>query len=270
MRSNLAGQDVWLLVLDTCGINVWCAAGKKTFSTDELVKQITRTALELVVDHRTVIVPQLGATGIAAHRVKALCGFSVIYGPIRSDDLAVFLDNEFQAEPGMRLVTFTLPERMILVPVELSLLVRSLWWFVPLLFLISGISQSIYSIDQAWNRGLILIVATAVGIVSGAVLVPLLLPYLPGRSFSLKGFICGAICGIVLVYLVFTNLPVYDGAAAWFWVCSVSSYLGMNFTGSTPFTSPSGVEWEMRRAIPFQIITTAVAATLWIAAPFIG
>jgi hypothetical protein len=27
----------------------------------------------------------------------------------------------------------------------------------------------------------------------------------------------------------------------------------MNFTGSSTYTSPSGVEWEMRRAIPWQL-----------------
>jgi len=28
----------------------------------------------------------------------------------------------------------------------------------------------------------------------------------------------------------------------------------MNFTGSSTYTSPSGVEWEMRRAIPLQLL----------------
>jgi hypothetical protein len=33
LRSALAGNDAWILVLDTKGINVWCAAGKGTFGT---------------------------------------------------------------------------------------------------------------------------------------------------------------------------------------------------------------------------------------------
>jgi hypothetical protein len=48
----------------------------------------------------------------------------------------------------------------------------------------------------------------------------------------------------------------------------VGSYLAMNFTGTTPFTSPSGVEKEMRRAIPLQILALVVAAGLWIGAAF--
>lgn len=270
VRSSLAGQDAWLLVLDTCGINVWCAAGKGTFSTDELVLQIARTALEQVVDHRQVVVPQLGATGVAAHKVKERSGFSVRYGPIRAADLAAFLNNNFKAAREMRQVTFSLAERTVLIPVEFYLLARSLWWIVPLLFVISGIGPSIYSINQAWDRGLVLIAATSAGIGSGTILVPLLLPYLPGRPFSLKGLVPGIISGGFLVYLLLDNRSVYECGAAWLWVCSVSSYLAMNFTGSTPFTSGSGVEWEMKRAIPLQILAAVVAALLWLLAPFIG
>ena len=39
LRSSLAGVDGYILVLDTHGINVWCAAGKGTFGTDELVNR---------------------------------------------------------------------------------------------------------------------------------------------------------------------------------------------------------------------------------------
>ncbi|MDX1580667.1 MAG: mercury methylation corrinoid protein HgcA, partial [Alphaproteobacteria bacterium] len=33
LRTALAGRSAWLLVIDTKGINVWCAAGKGTFGT---------------------------------------------------------------------------------------------------------------------------------------------------------------------------------------------------------------------------------------------
>src|SRR5512138_2445510 len=45
LRSALAGWDAYLLVLDTQGINVWCAAGKGTFGTEELLRQIQATQL---------------------------------------------------------------------------------------------------------------------------------------------------------------------------------------------------------------------------------
>ena len=51
---------------------------------------------------------------------------------------------------------------------------------------------------------------------------------------------------------------------------TVSSYAAMNFTGATPFTSPSGVEKEMRQGIPIQIIAVVIAAVAWVAAPFVN
>ena len=51
---------------------------------------------------------------------------------------------------------------------------------------------------------------------------------------------------------------------------AVSSYAAMNFTGATPYTSPSGVEKEMRQGIPIQIIAVAVAVISWVAAPFVN
>ena len=65
LRSALRGIDGYLLVLDTKGINVWCAAGKGTFGTDELVARIEATRLAEVVRHRRLILPQLGAPGVA-------------------------------------------------------------------------------------------------------------------------------------------------------------------------------------------------------------
>jgi hypothetical protein len=43
----------------------------------------------------------------------------------------------------------------------------------------------------------------------------------------------------------------------------------MNFTGSTPFTSPSGVEKEMRRAIPMQVAALLIATIMWVGSAFI-
>ena len=65
------------LVLDTKGINVWCAAGKGTFGTDELIRRINLVKLHEVVEHREIIVPQLGAPGVAGYIVKKETGFKV-------------------------------------------------------------------------------------------------------------------------------------------------------------------------------------------------
>ncbi|TLM69738.1 MAG: acetyl-CoA synthase subunit gamma, partial [Actinobacteria bacterium] len=122
VRACLAGRDAWLLVLDTRGVNVWCAAGKGTFGTAELVRRVRDTQLAQVVSHRRLVVPQLGATGVAAHRVRAESGFAVAWGPVRAADLPAFLDAGMEATAEMRRVRFPLRDRARLVGVELSVL----------------------------------------------------------------------------------------------------------------------------------------------------
>lgn len=53
------------------------------------------------------------------------------------------------------------------------------------------------------------------------------------------------------------------------WVTTASSYLAMNFTGATPYTSLSGVEQEMRKGLPFQLIGAGLSVVFWITAPFL-
>jgi hypothetical protein len=106
LRKNLAGENGWILVLDTKGINVWCAAGKGTFGTKELVNRIRFTSLDKLVNHRRLILPQLAATGVAAHKVKEETGFNVHYGPVRASDIRKFISNGYRADKKMRRVTF--------------------------------------------------------------------------------------------------------------------------------------------------------------------
>ena len=268
LRNEINGMDSWILVLDTRGINVWCAAGKKTFSTDEVVRQVERSGLERIVSHKKLILPQLGATGVSARQVKKRCGFEVVWGPVRAADIKTFINAGFKADKSMRRVTFSLGERMVLVPVELTMLQKYLLWVLPLIFLISGVGTGVFSFGLAWHRGLMVVAALAGGILSGAVFVPMLLPWIPGKAFSLKGLIAGVIMGVPVSWLVLNGFHLLDAAALVLLTTALSSYLAMNFTGATPFTSPSGVEKEMRIAIPGQAFAVIVSISLWIGSAF--
>ena len=126
VRQSLSGRNCWLLVLETYGINVWCAAGKGTFGTGELVRRVTSSGLAKVVSHRRLILPILGAPGVSAHQVARRCGFVVSYAAIRAADLPGYLDNGMLTTPGMRQLTFTLYERLVLIPVEIVLALKSI------------------------------------------------------------------------------------------------------------------------------------------------
>lgn len=269
LRKELGGIDAWLLVLDTRGINVWCAAGKGTFSTEELVNRVKDTELEKIVSHRELIVPQLGATGVAGYRVKKASGFKVVWGPIQARDIRFFLENGKKASEPMRHVTFTMGERLVLIPVELSELIKPTCWALVLAFVISGIGSNVFSFLAAWSRGMLMILAYAAGILGGAVAVPAFLPWLPGKAFSIKGIWTGVVTGIVMLLLFHGQVSVLEAFSLMLISVAVSSFFAMNFTGATPFTSPSGVEKEMRKAIPIQASVLLVAMAIWIGAGFI-
>jgi hypothetical protein len=270
LRKALASISAWILVLDTRGINVWCAAGKDLFSTDEVVRRVKRSQLEKVVTHNRLILPQLAATGVAAHHVKKGSGFKVIWGPVRAKDIRSFLTNGLKAEKSMRQVTFTTKDRVVLIPVELSHLPKPTLWILLAAFLISGIGTHVFSFSEAWVRGIMLIIAYAAGILAGAVTTPVLLPWIPGRSFALKGAILGILTGAGIVALFRSDLHLFGGLALILCTTAISSYLAMNFTGSTPFTSPSGVEKEMRKAIPMQTVALLLAIVAWVGSAFAG
>jgi len=199
VRKELTGIDAWLLVLDTKGINVWCAAGKGTFGTKELCAKILSTNLHDVVEHRTVIVPQLGAPGIAAHEVKAFTDFRVVYGPVRAADIPAYLEAGMKATDEMRHVTFNMRDRVTLTGTELS------WAWKPKTLAIMAavvLASGIYGMQFSWRavvlRGGFALLAAIAGLIAGGFVTPLLLPWVPGRMFALKGAIVGAVFAIPL------------------------------------------------------------------------
>lgn len=265
LRRELASVNAWILVVDTRGINVWCAAGKRTFSNEEIAYQVKRARLSERVSHRRLVLPQLAAPGVAAHLLPEACGFHGHFGPIRAADIPAWLAAGNRADEAMRTVTFTLAERLVLVPVELSLIIRVFLLICLGIVAVSGIGPGDYSLSAAWERGLKGIAASALAIGAGAVFTPAFLPWLPFRQFWAKGMVAGLAAGIF-----FWNGagPMNDRLALWLWTAVAASFMAMNFTGATPFTSLSGVTWEMRRGLPVQIIGSLVALVLWLAAPF--
>ena len=265
---DMRGYDLWLLILDTKGINVWCAAGKGTFGTDEIIQRVKTSRLDEVVNHSNLIVPQLGAPGVAAHTVKKGCGFKVTYGPVRSSDLSDFLENGQKATQSMRRVTFGVVERLVLTPVELVNTWKQVIWSLLALFILGGIGPEIFSFSAAWSRGGAAILAGLTALLCGAVIVPILLPWLPGQSFSLKGAIAGLACGFFAALIFTAHLDWLNTLALIISSAAISSWFAMHFTGSSTYTSPSGVEKEMRQAIPAQAAALLVSGLCWIAAAF--
>lgn len=256
LRSALVNTDCYIMVLETYGINVWCAAGKGTFGTDELLRRIEETNLSEVIRHRVLILPQLGAAGVSAHAVKKRSSFKVKYGPVRASDLPEYLRTG-KATPQMRAVTFNLPDRLILISVDLRIPLLAILFLVVMWFIRGG------PFFSAQSAALITVVLSAF------VLFPILLPHLPTRDFSSKGFILGAITAFPFSLSAYLGHPDY---LWWFrlWkalpfaltIAPAVAYFALNFTGSTTFTSRSGVRREIFTYVPLMAWCFGIGITL--------
>lgn len=252
VRKNVGGRDLWILVLDTDGINVWCAAGKGTFGTEELLSRIDKTGLREKVTHRELILPQLGATGVSAHEARIRSGFKITYGPVRSEDIPYFLDNAMTVKQSMRKVRFSLLDRLVLTPMEIVIAMELMLKIFGAMAVLSALG--ILPVERADYLGLL------GSVFMGTFASPLFLPWIPGRAFSFKGMITGLMWAISVVLFLFSR-----GSTNWLQLISyllilpsLSAFFTMNFTGSSTYTSLSGVEKEMKTALP--LIVTALSA----------
>ena len=253
LRFSLKGMNCYIMVLETKGVNVWCAAGKGTFGTDEVLRSIETTMLEKVIRHRRLILPQLSASGVSAFEVKKRSGFTVEFGPIKAIDIPEFMKSGM-ATPEMRKVRFDLKDRLVLIPVEIQQVLAPMIVAALVLYFLGGILNAM---------------AVLATVLAGTALFPIFLPWIPTKDFSTKGLILGILIAIPFALLVFG-----DSQSSVFWaklsfasrypllMAPVTSFLALNFTGSTPFTSRSGVRSEIFRYIPFLAVVSAIGIIL--------
>ncbi|OGD25777.1 MAG: acetyl-CoA synthase subunit gamma [Candidatus Aminicenantes bacterium RBG_13_63_10] len=261
LRKELGGLDAWVLVLDTRGINVWCAAGKGTFGTQEVIDRVSATRLSEVVSHRKLILPQLGAPGTAAHEIQKRSGFRVFYGPVRAADIPAYIAADFKASPEMRRVRFTLRDRTKLAAMELRAALKYLFIFLVAAAGIGLISSGRLNVfDFAPYLGAYVI---------GSSLVPVLLPWIPGRPFALKGALAGLAWTLILIAggrLGFLPPTGWKQAVVYLLILPpLSAFLAMNFTGSSTYTSLSGVLKEMKTAVPLMALSVLLGVAFFVA-----
>ena len=114
------------------------------------------------------------------------------------------------------------------------------------------IALAMYFLGGAWAGAAVLVT-----VLSGLLLFPALLPWLPGTDFTSKGLFLGLLAALPFAIAMLLRQP----EAAW-WLrtgkalCYLLSipplvaYLALLYTGSTTFTSRSGVKQEIFTYIP--------------------
>lgn len=242
VRSTLKG-DYWLLVLDTDGVNVWCAAGKGSFGSAELIYQIEKCQLIQVVNHKRLILPQLGAPGIQSHLIKKVTGFDVNYGPVHIDDLETYIQYDYEANDEMRQVTFGLKDRMVLTPIEFFKSLRYVGVFLIIALLFKSVSFK--HLLMIFNASFL-----------STLVFPAILPIRPFKMFYKNGILMSLLVNMALLETNILSIAIYILAA------SFSGYLALNFTGSTTFTSLSGVVKESKEAIKVLMYMIASSVVL--------
>jgi len=144
----LEGRDVWLLVAPSSGINVWCAAGGGHFTSHQVVTALKTSGVADRVNHRSVILPQLAATGVLALDVFRRSRWKVRFGPVNMNDLPEYLDlGKGEKTDRMRRVLFPLRDRL-----EMATM-----WGAPTAILVGGVS---WWLAPTWALPFVLLVAS--------------------------------------------------------------------------------------------------------------
>jgi len=215
------GINAWLLVANTKGINVWCAAGGDHFSTDTVITALKSSKIERMVVHKRLILPQLCASGVNIHSLKKRSGWQGRFGPVDIKHLAAWLQSGRPNPPAEhRRVLFPLKDRLVM-GINLG--------FNTLLFAILPLLLVSYWLPGFWWKSLLLIFAAAI-------LNCLLVFKLPGKPGLQKGLALGGTAAVLftLIALAVLRLPVINLTGWLIWIIIIGAYLGYD----TPSWSP--------------------------------
>lgn len=161
VKRALERTDAYLLVANSRGINVWCAAAGGLFTNHDVVSVLKTSGIEELVDHRNVILPQLAAAGVEAAVVRKKTGWKAIWGPVYAEDLPGYLKNDLAKTPKMQVVEFPIVQRLEMAaawafPISLLVVPIALLFarhaVIPLLCLVWGSCMIIYATFPLYTR----------------------------------------------------------------------------------------------------------------------
>ncbi len=111
-RLRKDAVDAWLVVADSKGVNVWCAAGGDEFNTHTVVSALKTCGIDERVKHRHLVLPPLGAPAIVPDVIHEQTGWSCHWGPVYAEDIAQYLANGRRRDERMKRVTYDWRERL--------------------------------------------------------------------------------------------------------------------------------------------------------------
>jgi ubiquinone/menaquinone biosynthesis C-methylase UbiE/NAD-dependent dihydropyrimidine dehydrogenase PreA subunit len=112
VEKALTSQNCYLLVVQSKGINVWCASAGGEMNTHCIITALKTSDVASLVDHRELILPQLSAPGIDTKLLQKVSGWKGKWGPVYAASLPEFIANGLTKTQEQRRVRFDLPFRM--------------------------------------------------------------------------------------------------------------------------------------------------------------
>ena len=219
--------DAWLLVADSRGINVWCAAGGGYFTAEKIISALKSSHLAEIVHHQALILPQLCANGVDGNLIHEETGWIVRWGPVRAEDIPQYLAANCEKSDSMRWVRFPLKDRLEMVTATLG--------FYALLILLPVL---IFWREYFWP--------VALSLLGLSYLYAVIHPWLPGRDGLLKSIPLAlvALSGLFIYTAFWHPLPV-AGLFNWALVLiGLSVFTGAELQGMSPLMRGEQANWS--------------------------
>lgn len=225
----LDGQvDCWLVVANSRGINVWCAAGGGHFTADDVIAALKTSGVMEVVDHHALILPPLCANGVNGWKIREETHWGVHWGPVRAEDIPAYLAAGRKKTDDMRHVQFPLKARLEMTTVVI--IFYALMLLIPFLL--------IWQSHTLLLLGLMALIGYFYGI---------FLPWLPGRDGIGKG--------LALVLLTLIGLWLWSfgwghlaSTSLFNWSLGLGSFaffIGAEFQGMSPIMRGEQANWTI-------------------------
>ncbi len=226
VRAIEGSLDAWILVADSKGINVWCAAGGGFFTADRVIEAVRTSGVDRFVKHRALILPQLCANGVDGWRIREETGWGVHWGPVYASDIPAYLAAGRKKTNAARSVGFPLKDRLEMLSVTLG--------FYGLLILIP--------VAIFWRDGFWAVMMALAGL---GLFYAVTMPWLPGRDGLEKSIPLTiiALLGMLIYTVLLDPVPADDLFNRVLGITALSVFTAAELQGMSPLMRGEQANW---------------------------
>jgi hypothetical protein len=234
--------DCFLLIIDSDGINVWCAAGGGHFTHTQILEAIRLYDVKDQINHTSLILPQLSATGVDRN-VLAKTGWKAIFGPVDIKDVSSFL-KKLTKDPSASKVTFNFVFRTLMGIQHAFFLICVL--FLPLLSLLGVLGVLKVPLATFWIS--VVLQLLVISMITNFLFIWAYPIFDFTRSFFNKGLLVALINSSITLGFLLIQGRSDSTLTIIFWIALiiiVSLFVVLDLAGNTPYTNHLDVESDL-------------------------